>query len=171
MFTASWALSCSQYLFHYKIHQQEIGWFLETFKLHLFHYTCPSWEGSNGVQVPKITERQLQNCLTHLKKTATGPDPIPFWVWRDHAEIFAPIICKIWKYLALIVEMCSCDPPRHGIYPLGNRGINITPVIARALILRNPFITSTHRTLLNIIRAGLYLAIKRIGGGVYRHAR
>ena len=41
----------------------------------------------NGVQVPDILERQVWNCLEHLKKTATGPDLIQFWVWRDHAEI------------------------------------------------------------------------------------
>ena len=47
------------------------------------------------VQVPEISERQVWNCLQHLKKTATGPDLIPFWVWKDHAEIFTPLICKI----------------------------------------------------------------------------
>ena len=50
-----------------------------------------------GVQVPEISERQVWNCLQHLKKTATGSDLIPFWVWRDHMEIFTPLICKIWN--------------------------------------------------------------------------
>ena len=35
--------------------------------------------------------------LKHLKKTAMGPDLIPFWVWRDHAEIFTSVIHKIWN--------------------------------------------------------------------------
>ena len=51
----------------------------------------------SGVQVPEISEREVWYCLQHLKKTATGPDLITFWVWRDHAEIFAPLICKIWN--------------------------------------------------------------------------
>ena len=51
----------------------------------------------SGVQVPEISERQIWNCLQHPKKTATGPDLIPFWVWRDYAEIFTPLICKIWN--------------------------------------------------------------------------
>ena len=41
----------------------------------------------SGVQVPEISERQVWNCLQHLKKAATGPDLIPFWVWRDRAEL------------------------------------------------------------------------------------
>lgn len=49
----------------------------------------------NGPHVLEISERHVWNCLQHLKKTATGPDGIPFWVWKDHAEIFTPIICKI----------------------------------------------------------------------------
>ena len=51
----------------------------------------------NGVQALKISERQVWNYLRLLKKTATGPDDIPFWVWKDQAEIFTPIICKIWN--------------------------------------------------------------------------
>ena len=39
----------------------------------------------------------LWNCLQHLKKTATRPDLIPFWVWRDHAEIFTRLMCGIWN--------------------------------------------------------------------------
>ena len=49
----------------------------------------------SGVQVPEISERQVWICLQHLKKTATGPALLPFWVWRDHAESFTPLICKI----------------------------------------------------------------------------
>ena len=37
------------------------------------------------VEVPEITERQVWNTLTKLKRTATGPDNIPFWIWKDDA--------------------------------------------------------------------------------------
>ena len=52
-------------------------------------------QAESGIQVPEISERQVWNCLQHLKKTATRPDAIPFWVWRDHSQIFTPLICKI----------------------------------------------------------------------------
>ena len=51
----------------------------------------------SGIQVPEILERQVWNCLRHVKKTATRPDLIPFWVWRDHADIFTPLIWEIWN--------------------------------------------------------------------------
>ena len=34
---------------------------------------------SQEVTVPEITERQVWNALTKLKRTATGPDNIPFF--------------------------------------------------------------------------------------------
>ena len=92
------------------------------------------------VQVPEFSERQVWNCLRHLKKTATGPDLIPFRVWRDHAEIFTPLICKIWNLSlrlstwpsswkrAHVTSLPKVDVPKG---KTDYRGINITPVIAR----------------------------------------
>ena len=37
-----------------------------------------------GVEIPKISENYVWNILSKIKKTATGPDMLPFWVWRDH---------------------------------------------------------------------------------------
>ena len=95
----------------------------------------------SGVQVPEISERQVWNCLQHLKKTVTGSDLIPFWVWRDHAEIFTPSICKIWN-LSLRFSTWPSPWKRAHVSPLSKvdvpkgktdyRGININPVIARA---------------------------------------
>ena len=70
----------------------------------------------SGVQVPEISERRVRNCLQHLKKTATGPDLIPFWVWRDHAEIFTPSICKIWN-LSLRFSTWSSSSKRAHVTP------------------------------------------------------
>ena len=39
-----------------------------------------------SLEAPQISERHVWNCLQHLKKTAMGPDLIPFWIWRDHAK-------------------------------------------------------------------------------------
>lgn len=49
------------------------------------------------IQAPEISERHVRMCLQYLKKTATGPDLIPYWIWKNHAEILAPIIYKIWN--------------------------------------------------------------------------
>ena len=49
------------------------------------------------VSEPKITERQVCNALTKLKRTATGPDDIPFWVWKDYAELLTTVITEVWN--------------------------------------------------------------------------
>ena len=84
------------------------------------------------VEVPEISERYVWNTLSSLKETATSPDQIPYWVWKDQAEIFTPIITRLWN-LSLATHqwpMPNVDVPvERGDF----RGINVTPVIARAL--------------------------------------
>ena len=67
--------------------------------------------------VPEISEIQVWNNLKHWKKTATGPDLIPYWTWKEHAKIMTPIIHKIWNlslksstHLALTVEKGKYQP-------------------------------------------------------------
>lgn len=86
----------------------------------------------------RSAERQL---FAALKKTATGPDDIPFWVRKDQAEIFTPIICKNWN-LSLKFSTWPSSWKRAHVTPLSKvdvpkgktdyKGINSTPVIARA---------------------------------------
>ena len=93
------------------------------------------------VNAPEISEIQVWNNLRHLKKSATGPDLIPYWVWKEHAEIMTPIIHKIWN-LSLRSSTWPSSWKRANVKPLPKvdmpkdkteyRGINITPVIARA---------------------------------------
>ena len=88
-----------------------------------------------------ISERQVWNTLRNLKKTATGPDQIPYWLWKDQAEIFTPIVTRLWN-LSLSTYTWPKSWKRANINPLPKvdipkekgdyRGINITPVIARA---------------------------------------
>lgn len=47
------------------------------------------------VIVPEITERQVWNAVTKLKPTATGPDNIPFWIWKDYAELLTQVITQV----------------------------------------------------------------------------
>ena len=61
-----------------------------------------------SLEAPQISERHVWNCLQHLKKTAMGPDLIPFWIWTDHAEIFTSVIHKIWN---VSLKLAS-GPPR-----------------------------------------------------------
>ena len=92
-------------------------------------------------EAPQISERQVWENLKHLKKTATGPDNIPFWVRRDNADIFTPVIHKIWN-MSLEHSIWPSSWRRANVNPLPKvdipknksdyRGINITPVIARA---------------------------------------
>lgn len=42
-------------------------------------------EISDEVDIPVVNELQVWNVLKKLKKTAIGPDLIPYWVWKDHA--------------------------------------------------------------------------------------
>ena len=80
--------------------------------------------------------------MSSLKKTATGPDQIPYWVWKDQAEIFTPIITRLCN-LSLATHQWPRSWKRANINPLPKvdvpvergdfRGINVTPVIARAL--------------------------------------
>ena len=92
-----------------------------------------------SLEAPQISERHF--CLQHLKKTAMGPDLIPFWIWRDHAEIFTSVIHKIWN-VSLKTGKWPSSWKRAQVMPLPKtdipkgkqdfRGIKITPVIARA---------------------------------------
>ena len=90
------------------------------------------------VEVPEISERYVWNTLSSLKKTATGPDQIPYWVWKDQAEIFTPIITRLWN-LSLATHQWPRSWKRANINPLPKvdvpvargdfRGINVTPVM------------------------------------------
>jgi len=76
-----------------------------------------------------------------LKRTATGPDNIPYWIWKDHAERLFPVITHVWN-LSLSTHSWPGSWKRANINPLPKvdvptadsdyRGINDTPVIARA---------------------------------------
>ena len=95
-----------------------------------------------NVNIPEITEMQVWNTLSKIKRTATGPDGIPCWIWRDYAEIFTEVITKVWN-LFLLTQTWPKAWKRSNINPLHKidipvedgdfRGINVTPVIARAV--------------------------------------
>ena len=78
-------------------------------------------------------------------------DGIPFWVWKEHAEILTLILSHIWN-LSLRTHTWPMSWKRSNINPIPKvdlpkeksdyRGINITPVIARAFekVVYNTFV-------------------------------
>ncbi|CAB3980944.1 Hypothetical predicted protein [Paramuricea clavata] len=88
------------------------------------------------VDIPSFTEQQVWNALKRIKRTATGPDYIPYWVWSDHAEILTEVITNVWN-LSLSSHTWPDSWKRANINPLAKvdlpkedgdfRGINITP--------------------------------------------
>ena len=115
----------------------------------------------------EISEREVWNCLQHLKKTASGPDLIPVWVWRDHAEIFTPLICKIWN-LSLRFSTWPSSWKRAHVTPLPKvdvpkgktdyRGINITRVIALRIV-NSALFTIVFKDNGNVWTGALYRAV------------
>ena len=93
------------------------------------------------IQAPEISERHVWMCLQYLMKTATGPDMILYWIWKNHAEIFAPMIYKIWN-LSLKSSTWPSSWKRAHVTPLPKidvpkdkseyRRISVTPEIAHA---------------------------------------
>jgi hypothetical protein len=101
------------------------------------------WRKTNDISQRNASSSRvtLDNAsLTRIKRTATGPDYIPYWVWNDHAEILTEVITNVWN-LSLSSHTWPDSWKRANINPLAKvdlpkedgdfRGINITPVIAR----------------------------------------
>ena len=93
------------------------------------------------MDVPPLTSFQVLKSLAAIKKTASGPDGIPFWVWRDYADELTPVVLHLWN-LSLRVQTwpmawkeANIDPLPKTDIPVQDsdyRGINVRPVIARA---------------------------------------
>ena len=98
-------------------------------------------EIGDDTEIPTITKQQAWNCLRSIKRTATGPDSIPYAVWKDHAELLTPLLTNVWN-LSLETHTWPRTWKRSNIDPLPKvevpnenndyRGINITSIIARA---------------------------------------
>ena len=93
------------------------------------------------VKVSTISVGLIWNTLSNLKKTATGPDKIPFWLLKEHAELLTPVIFYVWN-LSLATHSWPEFWKRANISSLPKivvpkengdfRGISVTRVIARA---------------------------------------
>ena len=72
---------------------------------------------AQSVDVHEIPGRDVWNILIKLKRTATGPDMIPFWVWKNLAELLTPFITRIWN-LSLSTHSWPKSWKRANINPL-----------------------------------------------------
>ena len=89
---------------------------------------------------PRLNETEVTLALSKIKKTASGPDNIPYWVWTDNALFLAPVVTFICN-LSLCLYTWPVAWKEPNISPLPKvdtpsqhqdfRGINVTPVIAR----------------------------------------
>jgi hypothetical protein len=88
------------------------------------------------IKAPQFSITQVKNALLKIRKTATGPDEIPFWVWKENADVFAPVVTKIWNEslststwptswkIAHIDPLPKVENPKEYCE---SRGINVTP--------------------------------------------
>ena len=49
----------------------------------------------DSVKPPEISERCVWNTLVHVKETATGPDTLPYWIWKDCTELLTPVVTHV----------------------------------------------------------------------------
>ena len=52
-------------------------------------------------RVPVIHEISVVKALEHVKRTASGPDDLPFWFWKEYALGLTPVITHFECFLSL----------------------------------------------------------------------
>ena len=61
-------------------------------------YTAPApIDIPNGARIPKIPLKVVTSFLSRLKRTASGPDELPYWLFRDFAYDLAPAITDVFN--------------------------------------------------------------------------
>ena len=91
-------------------------------------------------RLPMIEAHVVEKFLMKQKRTAAGPDEIPYWIWRDYAPFLAPMVTKIvnlslnQQHVPLIWKLASITPiPKES--PLVDcsqlRPISLTNIIIR----------------------------------------
>ena len=92
--------------------------------------------------------------LSKVKKTAAGPDGIPYWFWSENALCLTPVVKSLWN-LSLATHTWPKQWKMSNINPLPKvdapteygefRGINVTQVIARCFekVVYHKFVKNT----------------------------
>ena len=62
------------------------------------NYKSPDFcEIPEGTRIPSLSTDMVRQFLDNLRKTAVGPDDIPYWFWRNFSSDFAPVITIIFN--------------------------------------------------------------------------
>ena len=71
-------------------------------------YTEPSFQEIDREKYlsPRLNETEVMLALSKIKKTASGSDTIPYWIWRDNALLLDPVVTFIWN-----LSLCSYTWP------------------------------------------------------------
>ena len=57
----------------------------------------------------ELQEFDVMMALSKIKKTATVPDGLPFWVWRDNCTTPPPVVTALWNKSVLLHMADSLD--------------------------------------------------------------
>ena len=49
----------------------------------------------DGTRIPTVDVNDVRNAMMNLKRTGSGPDGFPYWLWKDFAPYLAPILTRI----------------------------------------------------------------------------
>ena len=94
----------------------------------------------DGTRIPTIEVHTVWKFLSTLKRTAPGPDELPFWIWRDYAYQLAPTITKVFnsslkkQLVPYLWKLANITPiPKETTFETCNqlRPISLTNVIMR----------------------------------------
>ena len=71
-------------------------------------YTEPSFQEIDREKYlsPRLNETEVMLALSKIKKTASGSDTIPYWIWRDNVLLLDPVVTFIWN-----LSLCSYTWP------------------------------------------------------------
>ena len=108
----------------------------------LTRITCPPEpvDIPEGTPVPEVDEYSVWRLLVHQKRTAPGPDELPYWLWRDYADYLAPVITNIFnsslrqQYIPLLWKLANVTPiPKEIPFNVCNelRPISLTNIVMR----------------------------------------
>ena len=81
---------------------------------------------TENIPAPQLTLSQVYYALLKTKQTSTGPDNIPFWVWKDNAAILAPAVQAI-RNLSLSTQRWPSTWKQANVYPLPKVDIPVQP--------------------------------------------
>ena len=61
----------------------------------------------DGTRIPTIEAHTVWKFLSTLKRTAPGPEELPFWIWKDYAYQLGPTITKVFNF-SLNKQLVPC---------------------------------------------------------------